>query len=254
MTARPYALDRTVLIQAPPETVFSFFTDSDRWASWWGAGSTIEPRAGGRMYIRYPGNVEASGEVLEVVPPERIVFTYGFNSGQPIPPGSSRVTIWIEPAGHATRLRLSHEFAEAGVRDHHVQGWRYQLAVFSNVVTNLAHAGAAARVDAWFALWSETNDGAREKAMSAIVAPDVRFTDRFSLLQGIPDLNPHIAAAQRFMPDTHLKRTGEVKHCNGTVLAEWIAAGIDGNEKGRGVNVFMLRGDGLIESVVGFWG
>ena len=59
MSALPHRLDRTVVIQAKPETVFSFFTDSDRWASWWGVGSTIEPRAGGQMYIRYPGNVEA---------------------------------------------------------------------------------------------------------------------------------------------------------------------------------------------------
>lgn len=254
MNALPYALDRTIVIRATPETVFSFFTDSDRWASWWGAGSTIEPRAGGRMYIRYPGNIEASGEVLEIVPPQRIVFTYGFNSGKPIPPGSSRVTIALEPAGHSTRVRLSHDFAEAGVRDEHVQGWRYQLAVFANVVTALAHRDATARVDAWFALWSETNEPARLKALSAIASTEVRFTDRFSLLQGIDDVNPHIAAAQRFMPDQQLKRTGEIKHCNGTVLAEWVATAGDGKEKGRGVNVFTLRGDGLIESVVGFWG
>jgi uncharacterized protein YndB with AHSA1/START domain len=254
MSALPYLLERTVVIQARPETVFSFFTDSDRWASWWGAGSTIEPRAGGRMYIRYPGDVEASGEVLEVVPPQRIVFTYGFNSGKPIAPGSSRVTIRLEPAGYATRLQLSHEFADAAVKDEHVQGWRYQLAVFSNVVTNLAHANAAALVDAWFRAWSETNDVARERSLTVIASPDVRFADRYSLLHGIADVNPHIAAAQRFMPDTHLQRTGDVRHCNGTVLADWVAAGSDGKEKARGLNVFTLRGDGLIESVVGFWG
>ena len=32
----PFQLDRTVRIQARPDTVFTFFTDSDRWASWWG--------------------------------------------------------------------------------------------------------------------------------------------------------------------------------------------------------------------------
>jgi uncharacterized protein YndB with AHSA1/START domain len=253
MSALPYLLNRTVVIQAKPEIVFTFFTDSVRWASWWGAGSSIEPRAGGRMYIRYPGNVEASGEVVEIVPPERIVFTYGFNSGQPIPPGSSRVTIRLEPDGHATRLRLLHEFAESAVRDEHVQGWRYQLAVFGNVVTNLAHSNAAALVDAWFEAWSEKDDVSREKTLTAIATPEVRFADRYSLLQGIADVNPHIAAAQRFMPDIHLKRNGEVKHCNGTVLAEWTAIGADGKEKARGLNVFTLRGDGLIESVVGFW-
>ena len=45
----PYRLDRTIVIRASRETVFAFFTDSDRWASWWGAGSRIEGRPGGRM-------------------------------------------------------------------------------------------------------------------------------------------------------------------------------------------------------------
>jgi hypothetical protein len=44
MTQLPYQLDRTVEIQASRETVFRFFTDSVRWAKWWGAGSRIEAR------------------------------------------------------------------------------------------------------------------------------------------------------------------------------------------------------------------
>ena len=38
------------------------------------AGSTIEPRPGGKVFVKYPGGVEASGEVLEIHPPDRIVF------------------------------------------------------------------------------------------------------------------------------------------------------------------------------------
>ena len=41
MTTMPYRIDRTLVIHALPDTVFSFFTSSERWASWWGAGSTI---------------------------------------------------------------------------------------------------------------------------------------------------------------------------------------------------------------------
>jgi uncharacterized protein YndB with AHSA1/START domain len=126
--------DRTVVIHAAPETVFRFFTDSARWAKWWGAGSTIDPQPGGKVYILHPGAVEVSGEVLEINAPERIVFTYGFATGKPIPPGSSRVTILLEPVPTGTRLHLQHEFPEAAPRDEHVQGWRFQLSLFSNVV------------------------------------------------------------------------------------------------------------------------
>src|SRR4029453_6338110 len=54
-----HRLDRNVIIQATPAIVFSFLTETPRWASWWGTGSEIDPRPGGRMKIRYPGGGEA---------------------------------------------------------------------------------------------------------------------------------------------------------------------------------------------------
>ena len=84
--ALAHRLDRTLVIQARRETVFQFFTDTPQWAAWWGAGSTIDPRPGGRMLIRHANGVEVSGQVLEVQPPERLVFTYGYAGGTPIPP------------------------------------------------------------------------------------------------------------------------------------------------------------------------
>ena len=249
----PHTLDRTVIIRATPQTVFSFLTENDRWASWWGAGSTIEPKAGGRVYIRHANGIESSGEVVEVVPPKRMVFTYGFNSGKPMPPGSSRVTIDLAPHGQGTRLDLRHDFADAGVRDEHVQGWRYQLSVFGNVVTDLVNAGAANAVDAWFAAWSETNESARRRALDTIATSDVNFRDRFSLLDGIDDVVPHITATQRFMPNMHLKRRGDIRHCQGTLLVNWVAMSGDGQERGTGMNVFTLDAGGKITSVIGFW-
>jgi uncharacterized protein YndB with AHSA1/START domain len=249
----PHHLDRTVLIQAAPHTVFSFFTDNDRWASWWGAGSTIEPKGGGRVYIRHANGIESSGEVVEVVPPKRIVFTYGFNSGTPIPPGSSLVTIDLVSQGPVTRLHLRHEFAEPGPRDEHVQGWRYQLSVFGNVVADLVNARAAESVDAWFGAWTETNEEARRKQLARIATADVRFRDRFSLLDGLDDVVPHISATQRFMPDMQITRSGEVRHCQGTLLVGWIAANRAGQERASGTNVFVLDADGKIVSVTGFW-
>src|SRR5580700_6091610 len=146
----PYQLERTVVIKAKPETVFRFLSDSARWAKWWGAGSTIDAQPGGKVYIRHANGVETLGEGVEVSPPERIVFTYGFASGKPIPPGSSRVTILLEPCEAGTRLHLQHEFPDAAVRNDHVQGWRYQLALFGNAVADEVFAGAANLADAWF--------------------------------------------------------------------------------------------------------
>ena len=41
-------LDRAVVIEAPQEVVFRYFTDEKRWAAWWGTGSTIDPRPAAR--------------------------------------------------------------------------------------------------------------------------------------------------------------------------------------------------------------
>jgi uncharacterized protein YndB with AHSA1/START domain len=145
----PYSLNRSVVIKAHPETVFRYFTDSARWANWWGAGSSIDARPGGKVYVRHSNGVEALGEVLEVAPGRRIVFTYGYATGKPIAPGSSRVTIQLEPDEAGTRLELTHEFAEAGPRDEHVQGWRFQLSLFSNTVANEVYAVPRSRVAAF---------------------------------------------------------------------------------------------------------
>lgn len=248
-----HRLDRSVVIHAPRESVFRFLTETPRWAAWWGAGSTIDPQPGGQLFIRYPDGTEVSGNVLELEPPARIVFSYGFVKGEPIAPGSSRVTISLESHALGTRLHLTHEFAEAVVRDEHVQGWRYQLALFSNVVADELNAGATAIVDSWFDLWAEPDEKKRDQLLARVAIPEIRFQDRFGNTDGAADLSPHIAAAQHFMPGFRMRRDGDVRHCQGTVLASWVAAGPDGQKRASGTNVFVLNPAGKLQSVTGFW-
>jgi uncharacterized protein YndB with AHSA1/START domain len=253
-TAFTHRLDRTVDIGAPADVVFDYFTDSALWAAWWGAGSQIEARPGGRMLIRHGNGVEVVGEVLEVDPPRRIVFTYGYPSGDQLPkPGGSQVTIALEPRGSSTRLQLTHAFAEAAHRDPFVQGWRYQLSVFATVIADRLHAGAADTVDAWFATWSDPQAATRDASVARLAAAEIRFRDRYSLVQGQDDLRAHLAAVHRFMPGMTITRDGAVRHCQGTVVADWVARGTDGVERGRGLNVFTLGGDRRIADVVGLW-
>lgn len=248
----PHRLDRTVTIQAPPETVFRFFTDSERWAKWWGAGSTVDATPGGEVYVRHPGGVESRGHVVEVDPPRRFVFSYGFVTGQPIPVGSSRVTIQLEAHRAGTKLTLTHELADAIARDEHVQGWRFQLSLFANIVADEVTANAPKYIDMWFDAWAEPDVIARRKMLGEVVVPEVRMQDRYSNLDGIEDLVPHISAAQRFMPGIRMRRSGDVRHCQGMVLADWTMTGLDGKQRGSGTNVFMFGPTGRIESVTGF--
>ena len=247
-----HSLERTLTILAKRETVFRFFTDNERWASWWGKGSTVEPRKGGKIRIVYPNAVEVAGEVLDISPPERITFTYGFTSGSPIPAGSSRVTINLEEEGSSTRLRLLHEFSDEKARDDHVQGWRYQLALFSNIVSDEVNVNAANAVDSWLTMWSEPDASARERLLKEIATTAVRFRDRYSATRGSNDLLAHITASQHFMPGIRLERQGDVRQCQGTAFCNWNALKGD-TPAGSGTTFFAFDGDGRIDSVTGFW-
>jgi len=250
-----FALEREIVIRAPRALVFRYFTDSERWARWWGAGSTIDGRVGGALKIVYPGGTTASGEVLELRPPERIVFSYGYEgAGKPIAPGGSRVTIQLAEHPQGTRLAFLHELSDAATRDDHVQGWRYQLAVFANVVTNEVNAGAGRLADAWFAAWNEPDATTRRKAFTSLLAEDGLFQDNYSCTRGLEDLVAHVSGAKVHMPGITLERTGEPRHCQGTALVDWIAKKPDGKTLAKGTSVFDLTADGRIGRVVGLWG
>jgi uncharacterized protein YndB with AHSA1/START domain len=253
MIALSHRLDRTLVIRAARETVFAFLTETPRWADWWGAGSTIDPRPGGRMLIRHANGVEVTGEVLEVHAPERIVFTYGYASGGPVPAGSSRVTIRLDAHPGGTLLQLTHEFADIAARDEHVQGWRFQLSLFANAIANAAGAGASALVDRWFAAWSDAEQTTREAALAAVASDGIEFRDRFSAISGMDDLRAHLAAVHRFMPGLRMERRGEVRQCQWHLLADWVAVSSDGQERARGTNLFVLGADARVREVTGFW-
>ncbi len=254
MSSLNFSLDCSVLICARRETVFRYFTDTKRWADWWGAGSQIDARPGGAVRIVYPGEVAATGEVLEVVDNQRVVFSYGYEGpGKLIPPGGSRVTITLEETPSGTRVKLRHEVADARTRDAHVQGWRYQLALFANVVAREQHAGAASVIDHYFELWTMKDAAARRRELSEVATSDVAFQDAYGCVAGADDFDAHIVACQQHMPGVALRRDGEVRQCQGTALADWNASGPDGAIRARGTNVFHLAPDGKIARVVGFW-
>ena len=253
MSDLAHQLERAIVIRAERATVFHFFTDSERFARWWGPGSSIDPRPGGRVEIRSPNAVVAVGEVLEIAAPERLVFTYGYASGKPIGPGASRVTIVLSDHPHGTLLELRHDFREAGVRDAHLGGWRYQLAVFANVVAAEQHAGLEEIVDRYFAAWALSDAELRRAELEACVSPEVEFRDAFGCISGLGELEGHISAVRQHMAGVRLARSGPPRQCQGMALVDWRASSADGSPRGSGTNVLELAPDGRIARVVGFW-
>ena len=239
---------RSVVICAPREAVYRYFTDSERFARWWGAGSRIDPRAGGELVIRYPNGVMAGGTVVEMDEGKRIVFTYGYQDPKkPIPLGGSRVEVVLDEIAEGTRVTLRHSNVAPELIAEHAPGWRFQLSLFAKAVAEEVHAAAAERVDSWFAAWNERDPAARRAAL-ACAADDVTFVDDFACLAGIDDIVDHIRAVHERL-FARIEREGPVAACQGTALVRWRAEGV-----GAGTNVFDFGPDGRIARVVGFWG
>jgi uncharacterized protein YndB with AHSA1/START domain len=119
----------TRFIAASPATVFSFFTDAERWTSWQGVDGEVDARPGGTFRIRMPGAQVASGRFVEIVPVQKLVITWGWEGeAPPVPPGSTTVVIELEPAETGTLLRLTHSgLAPQPVAEHHRDGWERYL-------------------------------------------------------------------------------------------------------------------------------
>lgn len=80
-----------ITIAAPPETVFSFFTDPDLYVRWMGAQAQLDPRPGGWYAVDINNASRARGTFVEVVPHSRILFTFGWEGDdQALPPARAR--------------------------------------------------------------------------------------------------------------------------------------------------------------------
>jgi uncharacterized protein YndB with AHSA1/START domain len=119
------AVEVEVRIAASPETVFDFLVEPDKMIQWMGRSAILEPRPGGTFRCDMNGRDIARGEFVEVDPPRRAVFTWGWEAGgSPIPPGSSTVEVLLEPDGDGTLLRLTHSgLPGAETVRRHRAGW-----------------------------------------------------------------------------------------------------------------------------------
>ena len=130
-------LVREILIDATPETIFPFLTETEKYLQWEGTEGELDPRPGGVFRVLIAGQFQCAGEFVEVVPNEKVAYTFGWEQeGNPIVPGSTLVTITLEPEGTKTRLRLVHSGLpdDQAVVDHG-QGWDHYVERLAIVVT-----------------------------------------------------------------------------------------------------------------------
>ncbi len=131
-------------IDARPETVFAFFTEPAKLTRWLAVEATLDPRPGGvchQIHRDHDGTrYSMRGEFVEVTPPSRVLFTWGFE-GSAVPPGASTIEVTLRPDGDGTWLRFVHRDLPAE-RDDHDKGWD---EVLGRLVTAVAGGDPDAR-------------------------------------------------------------------------------------------------------------
>ena len=124
---------REVQIAASPETVWEFLVDPEKLARWKGRlAETFDAAPGGAYRIEVvPGHV-ASGEFVELDPPRRIVYTWGWepdaDGPNAVPPGASTIEIELVPDAGGTKLLFTHrDLPTRESADSHAVGWIHYL-------------------------------------------------------------------------------------------------------------------------------
>lgn len=133
-------VEKVLRIEASPEIVWRYWTDPARIAEWWGPAAELDARPRGTCIVEMGGGPIMRGEYVEVVPFERLVFTFGWDpmpGGPQVAPGSTRVEILLADHDGDTVLTLRHTGLPAAVADEHDAGWGHFLAILAE------RAGAA---------------------------------------------------------------------------------------------------------------
>jgi uncharacterized protein YndB with AHSA1/START domain len=124
MTAEP--VTATVHIDAPPDRVFAFFTRPDAIRRWMGEAATLEPHPRGRFDLDVRG-APVRGHYLEVDPPHRLLFSWGYAGSAVLPPGASTVEVRFTAEAGGTRVELEHRDLQPSEVPGHTVGWAHYL-------------------------------------------------------------------------------------------------------------------------------
>lgn len=119
-------------VDAPIEQVFAHFTVAENLVTWHGVAAEVDAQPGGAWWCRFEDGSVVRGQFVEIDPPRRLVFTWGFDvpttTGclvSKTPAGSSRVEVTLHAGPNRTRVHLRHlGFVEG---DSVAVGWTHFL-------------------------------------------------------------------------------------------------------------------------------
>ena len=123
-----FIVQRETHIAAPRASVFAFLTDPDMIVQWMGSEATTEMHPGGLYLLKGIGSATARGAFREVVPVHRLAYSFGWETNDEVPPGSSLIEIDLFEQDGGTLLRMTHSgLPNEATRASHDKGWGHYL-------------------------------------------------------------------------------------------------------------------------------
>ena len=132
------SLEITRTFKASPERVYAAWTDPVQLAQWWGPDDAetlsleADVRVGGDFIwrLRTPDGEEMQsvGKFLELVPAERISFSWKWDDDEDWAKVPSTITVHLAPKEGGTEMRFHHVgFPSETSRGNHQGGWESTL-------------------------------------------------------------------------------------------------------------------------------
>ena len=166
-TVAPYTISADLPVS--PDEAFALITEPERLRRWKTVSARVDLQAGGAYrFTVTPGHV-AAGTYREVEPGRRIVFGWGWEGDDGLPPDTSTVTVTIEPTDTGSRVTLVHEGLDAQQAIGHAEGWKHFFARLQRFATT-GDAGP----DEWAAAPDPIDPIVAAEATLAVLQPVLR--------------------------------------------------------------------------------
>lgn len=146
----PDAIEREIVIDAPPSVVWSIVTEAEHLAGWFSDEAEIDLRPGGRILLTWQGHGSYEGRVETVEPPHLFAFRWQTREGEFTSTNSTLVVMTLEAEDTRTRLRVVEsgfaalpwpEDARLRYTEDNSKGWVTELDELHDYIAQLVAAG-----------------------------------------------------------------------------------------------------------------
>jgi uncharacterized protein YndB with AHSA1/START domain len=116
-------------LNAPTAEVFRHLTTVEGLLRWMAVEAILELEPGGRLQWTHENGATMVGRFIEIDPPHRLVFAYGWKDDlMGVPPESTVVEIELEERDGRTILTLVHRGIPDQAVDDHAYGWGFFMS------------------------------------------------------------------------------------------------------------------------------